>query len=620
MFGILFLLVLISFSSASSFQINGETTKNANHSTTIGGYLTIKNINNSINFTNVVLKSQNGNLSFSYAPFSLNYNEEKNVTYSIVIPAHLSPGVYNYNYIINATNGTINETKTGVITINVQPSYSLEIVSSPVKVYEGTNTTTINVKNKGNVYLNNVVLAIQNGTIKYNILTSGQNIAAGETKTYFVYVDSSTIGSSLTNYKNQVNASSGSVVATGEIWFEKSFCKYGENSSSYIKIVDVEDRSSGDEWEWVPLKDISIRVEVENNADDSKRVSVRLGVYDSVKGKFLELKDGERELEQTIKIKENDEEYFNFEFKLPADLKEESNRYKIYIKAFEKGKEQTSCDSDYKEITIDFDEDFIADIIEMPSLVSCGGSGFISLKVFNLNLGDEEKMRVKLYNSELGINLYSEQFELDQDESEIVSFNFVVPEGKEEKSYRITFYLEHDYRESLDDYREKENLGVYNIKVAGNKCKPLIQPLISAKLFNGTETKVGKDLIVELTIINTLSTQQNFIVSLEGYDVWASSASLEETTFTLGANQSKKIKATFVPIKEGDQEFNVNLLYGINVKEQKISVSINPKEKNFFVIVYENIKKNLTYYLTIAIIILIVLIILLLVIKSAKKE
>ncbi|MEM4719503.1 MAG: putative S-layer protein, partial [Candidatus Pacearchaeota archaeon] len=336
-FGIFIFLVLLSLfslASASSFSISGETSKNANHSSIVTGYLTIKNTNSSVNFSAVKIISQNGNLSFSYSPdpFSLDYNEEKNVSYSITVPAHLSPGVYNFNYIINSTNNSVyNETKTGQIAVNVQASSSLQILDSPIVVYEGTNTTTIHVKNTGNTQLNNVVLTIENGTVKYPVLTGAQTINAGETKSYTVLVDASGVGSALTSYINNLNATSGSIVASSQIKFEKSYCRFGENSSSYIKITEIEDRSSGDDWEWSPLKEVSLRIEVENRADSSKRVTVKLGLYDTVKAKFVELKDGEKELEQTIRIKENDEEKFNFDFKLPADLKQESGRYRLYV-------------------------------------------------------------------------------------------------------------------------------------------------------------------------------------------------------------------------------------------------------------------------------------------------
>ncbi|MEM4605654.1 MAG: putative S-layer protein [Candidatus Pacearchaeota archaeon] len=629
-FGIFIFLVLLSLfslASASSFSISGETSKNANHSSIVTGYLTIKNTNSSVNFSAVKIISQNGNLSFSYSPdpFSLDYNEEKNVSYSITVPAHLSPGVYNFNYIINSTNNSVyNETKTGQIAVNVQASSSLQILNSPIVVFEGTNTATIQVKNTGNTQLANVILTIENGTVKYTLLTGAQTINAGETKSYTVLVDASDVGTTLTSYTNNLNATSGSIVASGQIKFEKSYCRFGENSSSYIKITEIEDRSSGDDWEWSPLKEVSLRIEVENRADSSKRVTVKLGLYDTVKGKFVELKEGEKELEQTIRIKGNDEERFNFDFKLPADLKQEIGRYRLYVKAFERNSEKETCDADYKTIEIDFDKDAIAEILEMPSLLSCGSPAFVSLRVFNLNLGDDEKMRVNLYSNELGLNLYSEQFELDEDKDEFISFNFVVPEGKEEKSYRITFYLEYDYRESLDSYRQTENLGVYTVRVSGEKCKPSSQPLISAKLLQGTETKVGANLDVEITITNTLSTQQNIFVSLNDYESWARSASLNETSFVLAPNQSRTIKATFIPTKEGNNEFVVKLIYGINSKEQRVSVSIQPSNKSnnlsFKSILDNNMGDNLIYYLTIAIIILIVLIIIVIVVKFSTKK
>lgn len=631
MLAVLFLLNLVVLANAESFSVTGDTTKTAIHGTTISGTITINNTDNTINFTQVKLISQNSSLTFSYSPdpFSLNYGETKQINYNIVIPQYASPGNYDYDFLINATNGTENVSETKTITVTVNQTKSLEILSTGLSVYDGKNETTISVKNKGNVNLNSVELTITNSSdYGFNVLTSPQNINAGSTVNYLVKITKLSSSTKLGSVQHSVLAkASDGTNATASLTLETSYCRAGEQGNS-IKISEVDDRSSGDDWVWAPLKKVNIRVEVENNADVRRSITVKLGLYDVDKKKFVSLSTDEKELEQTIRIDKNDDEYYNFEFTLPADLRDGGN-YRLYVKAFEKGKESESCTSYstdlsnyyYQNIEIDYEEDVIIDEVEFPTFFTCGSLQSVSFKVYNLNLGDEEKMRVNVYSFELGLNVYSEQFELDEGESETISLNFLVPEGKEAKTYRIKVSVEHDYRESLDVYKDSTEVGVFSVRVEGDKCVlPLTsQPRISAKLSENTETKVGKDLSLEITLTNSLNTTQNFILSLDGYETWASSLSLNESSFTLNAGETKTIKATFRPTKAGTHEFTIKAVYGARTAEQKVSVTIE-ESIDWLSKLKRNLKENATFYLTIGIFVVLILIILVIVLKYAVKK
>ncbi len=394
---------------------------------------------------------------------------------------------------------------------------------------------------------------------------------------------------------------------------ENTYCRYG-NQGNLIKIDSIEDRSSGDDWEWEPLKVVKIRVEVENRDTSKRSITTKLALYDSA-GKSVWLSLDEKEIEETIRIASEDDARFEFEFTLPADLKRNED-YTLYVKAYDKESDQ--CISSSQEIEIDTDKEVIMDELEIPSVLFCGETNTISLKLYNLDLGDEEEMRVNLYSKDLGLNLFSDQFELDEGDNEYVYFDFSIPTGTDTKSYKITFYTEYDYKESSDSYRKNINLGTYTVSVGGDKCKAKASPTINATLDSETETKVGEDLVVRILIKNPLETS-SFIVALEGYDSWASSATLDVSSFNLNKDGTKTVTATFKPKEAGTQEFTIQAIYGGEVIKQKVTVDVE-ESSNWFSKIRESLNGNLTFWLTIAIFIVLILIIVVFLVRFAGSK
>ncbi len=585
------------------------------------------------------------NVNSSSTSFSMIFNNIgtsaiENVSVSFALTGGAIPTIS----LFNVANGSI-ETKTSTVTItpnqlagsysgtanvivngiqNVTVPITLIVLPVPLlsvqskEVLENQNQTTINVTNNGNVDLTGVSLSITNSSfIKFNVLNGSQSIAKGNSVQFTVNVDSSSIGSSRVGvFENTITATNGTVSATGTLSVKKGYCKSGD-IGTFVRITDIEDRSPGDDWEWEPLKVVKVRVDVDNNQDSRKTITVKLGLFDEG-GKSVWLSSEDKELEQSTRIAANDDAIYDFEFTLPADLKRDV-KYRLFVKAYDKESEQ--CNSFSKAIDIDTDKEVIMDELEMPSILTCGATNTISLRVHNLELGDEEMMRVNIYSQELGLNLFSDRFELDEGDNEYVYFNFVIPENKEAKSYRITFYAEYDYRESSDAFRDSESLGTYTVRVDGDKCKATIVPTISASLDSETETMVGKDLVVRMTISNPGNTS-SFIVALEGYDSWAKSATLNQSTFNLGVGESRTITATFNPTKSGNQEFVVKAIYGGRVVEQRVSVSIEDNE-SWFSRVWDSTKGDATFLLSIGVFVVLILIVIVLLVRfvgSSRRE
>ncbi len=326
----------------------------------------------------------------------------------------------------------------------------------------------------------------------------------------------------------------------------------------------------------------------------------------------------EKEIEETIRIASEDDARFEFEFTLPADLDWDED-YTLYVKAYDKESEQ--CISASEPIDIELEEEVLIDELELPSVFFCGETSTISFKLYNLDMGDEEIMRANLYSQELGLNIYSDEFELDNGDSEYIELNFQVP-TKEAKSYRFTLYVEYDYRESSDTFRDSESLGTYSIRIEGDQCKinEEFLPKINVSLDSETETKVGEDLVVKITLTNP-GDSVNFVTVLENYNSWADSASLDESTFYLAKGESKVVTATFKPTESGVQEFNVRAVFNGKSIEQKVTVDIE-ESTGLFRTLFGEIKFNLTFWLTIAIFIVLILIILVLLVRfiSSNKE
>lgn len=620
LFGIFLLLLGIVSTVSADLVVNSVPIGlTGNHGSTTSGVISIKYENSSQNLSSVTLSGVN--LSFSPNNFQLINGETKNITVTASIPQYNPVETKTFNFLINGTNGTYVTGLSSSFNVQVNASASLSIPAS-VSISEDQNQTTVVITNNGNIQQTNVALSIANGSyFGFNVLDGPQTINAGSSYTYTVKVVKLTSSSTPGLVNHLMNITSSQSSLSGNLVVERSYCKYGEQGNS-IRITSVDD---DDDFEWEPLMDVELEVEVENRADSSVKAVVKMGLYDLTEREFVEFASGDDELEETVRISDDDDEVVKFNFKLPATISPD-NEYKLYIKAYESGEEDSECNSwVVEDVKIDSDYEVIMDELELPSLFVCGATNVVSLRVHNLELGDEELMRVNLYSSDLGLNVYSDEFELDEGDDEYVSLEFTIPENKEAKTYKITFYAEYDYRESSDTFRDSESLETYTITVGGDKCKLKSSPSIGANLQANTETVVGKDLTVEITITNPSDLDSsNFIVALEGYSSWASSVDLDQSSFNLAPGESKKIIATFNPTRSGEQEFVVKAIYGSRVQEQRITISVD--ESNSWISKISNaigIKGNTTFWLTIGIFVVVIMIILVLLVRfinSTKRE
>ncbi|MBM3247614.1 putative S-layer protein [Candidatus Pacearchaeota archaeon] len=352
--------------------------------------------------------------------------------------------------------------------------------------------------------------------------------------------------------------------------FERSFCDYGENGSS-IEINSVED---DDDFEWNPLDDVTIEVEVENNGNSREKVTVELGLYSVSDNEFVEIDGNDDILEQSIRIDDDDEEVFTFEFKVSPELAE--GDYRLYVKAYLDSDEAAACDSKigsslYEAVEIDYDdEEVIIDDIQAPIESSCGFVERVSMDVYNLDYGDDEDFRVNLYNQELGIDMNSDIFTLDNGDSETVEFDFKLPSNAVAKPYKILARVQYNYKSKSDTFFDETRDYYFTLTV--KNCQSA-SGVVTAELSEDTPNAIiGSQVVIEATIKNTGTNAATYNMQVTGNSAWSQVAEIDPETFTLNAGESKKAKIYLDIDSEaeaGDKEFTITATYnGVSVNQK----------------------------------------------------
>jgi hypothetical protein len=435
------------------------------------------------------------------------------------------------------------------------------------------------------------------------------------------YSEAFNITATKTNATNALDNEPVSSLVTVKI--ENTFCDYGNLGDNKIEIKgEIKDEKLGNskEWEWEPLDEISIRVEVRNNLDTKEKITTVLSLYSVSDESFLDIDGNDDEMEETIRIGDGEREYFYFRFTLPLEDLEEG-RYTLFVKAFIDGEQDSHCSSQFeKDIDVTFEEEFIVDELEDLASASCGESYLIPFKVFNLNAGDEEEFRVKIINQDLGINWNSQKYELDEGDYQTIYFDLDIPEDAKEKIYTFEVIVDYDYRESTDFFRESLSGNLFSVKVDSNCVASIPKVLITPSLESGGE--VGEELIVKVTITNIGEDTQSYNLNVLGFNGWASSATATPNTLTsVLSGTSREVLINFVPLEDalGAQTFNLEISSaGDLILTQSIEVEILEKKSSF------NLKDTFgdSWYLWLIGIlnVLLVVVIILVAIRISRKE
>ncbi len=490
----------------------------------------------------------------------------------------------------------------------------------------------LNVTNSGNEAINITWSRIIGSPVTLSIpsnLVLGANQSMNQTFTYaipsgFIGAFASTIYANANNSdsanKSFSSTSQQTPSAPSNNINSSKLCSAGIKDAN-LSLSSLEDRSNvDDDWDWKALDDIKIRVTLENTgAKDNEDYRIQLYFFDDtgkdVSSKFVDNTDS---LKQEVDNLDSDyDEDVDFAFKLSTDV--DSGSYTIVVKAIKRGDERNQCDileGSYQEISIDQEEDYaIVTDVEGPLTASCGSLVDLVATVSNTGSNDQDRIKVTLYNRELGINIFKEIDNLNSGDSADLAFSISVPQGAQEKLQRFEFSTDFNYDdndESYDDQSDSADDYKYSLNVLGN-CVDAARPTISYKL-NSTP-KVGENLVIEVAIKNNANQTQSYFLSVDDYDSWATLSGISQTGLTIDKQLTKSSFITFAPSKSGRQTFNVEVVYNGKTITQPVTIdNVEGAEKGFFARAIDNYGK-LTVWLITAIIGLIVLIVIILLIR-----
>ena len=199
-----------------------------------------------------------------------------------------------------------------------------------------------------------------------------------------------------------------------------------EASSSEL-VVDIDTPSENSKYR---LGDtIIVRVEIDNDFSEDQDLTVEAYLYN------LDSDNSEADASVDISIEEGKSGVARLEVTTPEDLDVDES-YAIFVRV-----EDEVCNQDFINVDLERDDHkVIISKISMPSSVSCGES--FTLKAITENIGlNTEDVTLSLTNSQLGINLKLDTFELEkygEDDKAVKEFLVTVPQDAEAGEYDLS--------------------------------------------------------------------------------------------------------------------------------------------------------------------------------------
>src|SRR3989339_703796 len=211
-------------------------------------------------------------------------------------------------------------------------------------------------------------------------------------------------------------------------------------SNLKIKIDDIKVNGFGEDTEWLPMDEIEVEVQIENNGnDDIRDIKLSWGLYNKATDEWYI--DGD---ESKFKLKDGDEETVIVTIKLNDNIDElEEGEYVLYLWAnaedAEFDNEDTCTYTTQEDIEIVIEENFVILYnIQAPKTMLCDEKITIIAEVWNIGDEDQDDVSVYFYNKELGIAQEVIVGSIDAFDSEKIEVTLETTKEMEQKTYQIT--------------------------------------------------------------------------------------------------------------------------------------------------------------------------------------
>lgn len=402
-----------------------------------------------------------------------------------------------------------------------------------------------------------------------------------------------------------------------------------------VSIDDIRvEKGLGSDGDWFPFDKVEIDVAISNkNRDnDVNNIVLEWGLFNQKTGTWFIEPTEEKEFDLnnrddtlvtvSFTLNENDLNV-NLEDLYNSDLV-------FYARAtgdVDNDTEYTTCHSTKtgsNDIQMHIDRNFVipTDLTVLDDAF-CGSTVQISGKVWNIGTRDQKDVTMTIYNKELGINQNFVVGDIDSFSNKKFSATLDIPEDVQSKNYTLSLSVYDDNGDLFESsYESLESVSSLSLNVQGNCASTTPKASVSAKL--QSDAVQGQDLLVKFVVSNLNSQKTTFNLELSGYQLWASSAELDQTSLTLDVGESAEVLATLKvdDSAEGTQNFNLLVKQGDKTLSQQVSVDINAKESaGFFNNVLSNLKQGNTYIWVIGLLNLVLIVLIIVIaVKLAKKK
>jgi len=203
---------------------------------------------------------------------------------------------------------------------------------------------------------------------------------------------------------------------------------FNKNSKISITIKEPDNRDDFEIGGNIPVE-----IKIKNNFDEDLDFEIEAHLYNLNEDESIE------DAEEKIDIDEGDSETINLEIPVPDDA-DEDDEYAVYVYIEDENEE---CNSGYVEIEIERADDalIIEDFSINPDIAGKGKNIIFSVRVKNIGSDDQKDVYIAIVNTELGMNLKSEEFDIeeyDEDDETTKEFLFEIPKNAVDKTYDIT--------------------------------------------------------------------------------------------------------------------------------------------------------------------------------------
>lgn len=519
------------------------------------------------------------------ASVTLNPEETKDVQVTLALPSTLAGSYLATLTARDALDATNLDNQD--YTVNVNPVANLEVsdLESGKEVIEGPEDSE-----------KSVLFTLENtGSLSYNpVITVTGDFSDGDREVDFDVTEPGVLnpGNSkaitlVANIPDRMDLGvyTGSVeISTGhssadtsfdlELYVEPEVCEDGRVSDGdtisgpRVGNVRVELNEPDDGDSFNMGENLEVKIEVANEDDKDLDIVVEAILYNIDQDE--EVASVESDSEEVEEGKNKDFEVY-LEIPVDEDL-DEDDTYILYVKAYEDGDEDENCNYESVEVELDRNKhDVMVDLFTVtPSNPDCGDRVTFKVGVLNIGTSDQDNVYIKLFSSELDIDVTSDRFDLesyDEDDNDMLkTFTVSLPRNIDSGAYSV---------ESIVFFKDTKESKSSFITVNVDSCE--YDPGASGASITPARSSFSADqgdvLVIPFTVKNNEDSSKIYSIEVLATG-WGESVYQQAT---LSAGQVAAINA-YVSIdadaSTGSQIAVINVKEGNNVLASE-SVTIN---------------------------------------------